>query len=359
MVDLKQASIHIIKANQASSGAYVASPTFSQYGYSWLRDGMWIAHSMDCVGDHDSAGAFHRWAGRTLIKHQAQVESLLQKMERNEPIVETDYLPTRFTVDSELGKDEWTDFQLDGYGAWLWGLVQHCQNHNPTLWTEVRPAVDLLIRYLDVLWQEPNYDCWEEFRDEVHLSTLGALYGGICAVKEVDSSLVPSDLSTHIRTFALENGVSGDGHLIKFLGNANVDASLLWLAVPFELVSVDDPLFQKTLKKIEHDIVRPNGGVYRYLADTYYGGGEWLLLTCWLAWVYLHMNRFDEAKSLIQWVEAQAATSGEMPEQVCQHMLDSSTYPTWVEKWGDPANPLLWSHAMYLIVQTRLEAIAK
>ena len=356
MVDLKQTSIHIIKANQAESGAYVASPTFSQYGYSWYRDGMWIAHSMDYVGEHASAEAFHRWASRTLLKHQDQVEALLYKIKHNQPLAETDYLPTRFTVDGELGTDEWTDFQLDGYGAWLWGLVQHCKTHTPTLWDDVRPTVEMLVRYLEALWQQPNYDCWEEFRDEIHLSTLGALYGGICAVQSYDTSLVSSEFPERIRTFALEKGVCKAGHFMKFFGNQAVDASLLWMAVPFGLVSVDDSRFQKTLQQIEQDIVRSSGGVYRYQSDTYYGGGEWLLLTCWLAWVYLQLNRIDEAQALIEWTEAQASSSGEMPEQVSEYLLGDSYYQPWVEKWGTPANPLLWSHAMYLIVWSELEA---
>lgn len=356
MIDLKQTSIQIIKENQTSSGAYVASPNFSQYGYSWLRDGMWIARSMDLVGEHASATAFHTWVARTMMRYEDHINRLLQKIIDNDPLTETDYLPTRFTVDSELGNDEWTDFQLDGYGAWLWGLVHHVQNFNPGLWEEVSPAVKLVSQYLEALWQSTNYDCWEEFRDEVHVSTLAAIYGGLNAVRAVDSEMVSTDILCQIKDFTLKNGVSADGHFIKFLGNENVDANLLWMAVPFDLVDVTDARFLRTLEKIEEDILRPGGGVYRYRGDTYFGGGEWLLLTCWLAWAYIKLERTDEARSLIEWVENQASSDGNMPEQVSQHLLDLSYYDPWVERWGKPASPLLWSHAMYLIVQSELEA---
>ena len=66
MANLVHSSIDIIRAGQASNGAYVASPTFSQYGYSWLRDGAWIAYGMDCAGQHDSARAFYAWGAQTL-----------------------------------------------------------------------------------------------------------------------------------------------------------------------------------------------------------------------------------------------------------------------------------------------------
>ncbi len=352
--DLKRISIQVIKDNQAPSGAYAASPTFSQYGYSWLRDGMWIAHSMDCVGEHESATRFHQWVGHTILRYEGQIQALLAKQARQEPLEETDYLPTRFTLDSKLGQDEWSDFQLDGYGAWLWGVVQHCQQHNEMLWQTLRPAVGLIVQYLEALWHLPNYDCWEEFRNEIHPSTLGALYGGLRAIQSIDAVLVTSDLPDRIQAFVLEKGIAPEGHFMKFLGNHEVDANLLWLAVPYNLVDVDDPRFLKTLAKIERDIHHSEGGVYRYCADTYFGGGEWLLLTSWLAWTYLQLNRAEEAQKLIAWVEQQATSSGEMPEQTHQHPLKAAYYQPWVDRWGTSACPLLWSHAMYLIVLTKM-----
>jgi GH15 family glucan-1,4-alpha-glucosidase len=357
LTNLHQRSIDIIRAGQAKNGAYAACASFSQYGYSWLRDGTWIAYGMDQAGQSDSAADFHRWAARTLLRYRDQVDNLLTKLERKETPQESDYLPTRFQLDGSLGEENWTDFQLDGYGAWLWGLCQHCTLHNNTdLWAEAHPAVEIVVRYLAALWQSPNYDCWEEHRQEIHTATLAALYGGLKAVQEMDASLVPDNLPETIRTFILDNCVSSGGHFMKFIGNDAVDASLLWTALPYGLVSLHDSRFQATLAKIEQDIRHPGGGVYRYAADTYYGGGEWLLLTVWLAWVYFELGRIDDARRLFAWIQAQAKLNGDMPEQVSGHLLDAIYYPGWVERWGDPASPLLWSHGMYLILEARLKA---
>lgn len=355
MIDLRHISIQVIKANQTPSGAYLASPTFSQYGYSWLRDGTWIAHSMDCVGEHASAEAFHRWTARTVLRYKPQVEALLEKVRQDMPFEDCDLLPTRFTTDSELGQEDWSDFQLDGYGAWLWGAVEHCQQHNPALWPELRPAAEIVIQYLEALWESPNYDCWEEFRDEVHTATLAALYGGLNAVQQLDPALVPADLPARIRAYVTTYNVAAEGHFVKSVGNPEVDASLLWMAVPFNLVDAQDPRFLKTLAKIEQDLCGPGGGVYRYRADTYFGGGQWLLLSCWLAWVYVALNRESEARDLLAWVETQAEANGHLPEQVAHHLLDESYHQPWIDRWGTSASPLLWSHAMYLIVLTALE----
>jgi GH15 family glucan-1,4-alpha-glucosidase len=352
MTDLWQRSIEIIRAGQATSGAYVASPTFSQYGYSWLRDGMWIAYGMDKAGQGDSARAFHLWAAQTLLRYEGAVDALLATLARGETPQESDYLPTRFKLDGTLGQEAWTDFQLDGYGAWLWGLAQYVREHDDRdLWQAARPAVVLTARYLGALWQSPNYDCWEEHRHQIHPATLAALYGGLSAVDAYEAGIVAAGLPEAIRAYTLANGVSHDGHFMKYLGNEEVDASLLWLALPYGLVSVDDPRFVATVAKIERDIHRAGGGVYRYRADTYYGGGEWLLLTLWLAWAYIEQGRRDDAAALVAWVEAQAREDGEMPEQVEGHILDESYLQPWIERWGTSACPLLWSHGMYLVVK--------
>ncbi|NDJ75950.1 MAG: glycoside hydrolase family 15 protein [Chloroflexi bacterium] len=353
---LYDSSVAIIKAGQASSGAYVASPTFSQYGYSWLRDGAWIAYGMDCAGEHASARAFYTWAGRTLIAHRDRVERVLDKLQRDITPEDTDYLPTRFTLEGEIGTDDWWDFQLDGYGTWLWGLVAHVEMTNDhALWESVKPAVELTVRYLTPLWQSSTYDCWEEHREHIHPSTLAALFSGLSAVHRRDPALVPAHLPESIRAFTLQTSIAPDGHFMKYLGNTAVDASLLWLAVPYGLVSVDDARFQRTLALIEQDLLRPGGGVYRYAADVYYGGGEWVLLTAWLGWVYVELGRTTEARKLLGWTAAQATADGALPEQVSEHLLHPEYYTEWENRWGTVACPLLWSHAMYLILASSLK----
>lgn len=355
-MNLIHASIEIIRRGQAPSGAYVASPTFSQYGYAWLRDGAWVAYGMDRAGQHDSSRVFYAWAGRTLVRHEDRLNTLLEKIARGDTPADTDYLPTRFTLDGELGTDFWWDFQLDGYGAWLWGLATHVQLTGDTaLWAALEPAIRLTVRYLAALWQSPNYDCWEEARDQIHTSTLAAMYGGLAAVRALDAALVPGGLPEQIRAYVLAHGLAPEGYLQKTHDNPAVDASLLWAAVPYALVDVTDPVFARTLATIERDLLRPGGGVYRYAADTYYGGGEWILLTAWLAWTYIELGRIDDARRLLRWIDAQADETGALPEQVSDRMLDARTYPGWEARWGSPARPLLWSHAMVLVVHSLLD----
>jgi GH15 family glucan-1,4-alpha-glucosidase len=108
---------------------------------------------------------------------------------------------------------------------------------------------------------------------------------------------------------------------------------------------------QHTLARIEERLVR--GGVYRYEADTYYGGGEWLLLAGFLGWNYAELGRTDEAWTTLQWI-ARQARDDELPEQASTHLLAPEREQAWIDRWGPSACPLLWSHAMYLTLAVEL-----
>jgi isomaltose glucohydrolase len=143
-----------------------------------------------------------------------------------------------------------------------------------------------------------------------------------------------------------------EGRLAKFVGSSLVDASLIGAATPYGLFSPDDPIMVATAARIERDLHR--GGVRRYRDDTYYGGGEWLLLAAWLGWHHAEGGERERAGALLDWVAAQATPEGYLPEQICTDCLSPAHYQPWVERWGEVATPLLWSHAMYLILHDAL-----
>ena len=370
-MNLYRRSVEVILQNQAGSGAYVASPNFPSYGYCWLRDGSFIAHAMDCVGEHGSARAFLRWVDRTIRRHAWKVDRALDQLEKGRSLGNGDHLHTRYTLDGEEAAGEWGNFQLDGYGAWLWALAQHVSiTGDAALLAEVTESIRITVRYLSSLWMLPNYDSWEEHPQYLHLYTLAAIYAGL----EAGDSMAPAvprpgygaAVAGQVRRFVLERSVQ-DGHLVKSIrpGGASaaanpewaaaVDANLIGVTTPYRLLAPDEPLMQATVARIETDLHCPGGGVHRYLADTYYGGGEWVLLAAWLGWHYAEVGQWEQAQELLHWVEAQADGDGYLPEQVSVHLLAPDRYAEWEARWGPVAKPLLWSHAMYLILQRALE----
>ena len=368
--DLAVASKRLIAWNQHPSGGYIASPLFSQYGFSWLRDGSFIAYAMDCAGEPGSAELFYDWVRRIIEGKAGYIRELVEKKKRGEAPKRHEMLHTRYYAD---GRDdtnsEWGHFQLDGYGAWLWGLAEHLERtgHN-SLPAKYRMSVEATCDYLRTFWLMPNFDCWEEHPDQVHTSTLACVYGGLKRIAKLDHSEVLEACCCEIMAFIMERMVHPEGHFVKYItpvyrdgamifdiGHPGVDASLLWLCEPFGVVSADHPAFQATLGRIERELQTEQGGVRRYAEDTYYGGGEWLLLTAWYGWIQLRLGSRKNAERSLSWIVSKADALQRLPEQVPDALASREGYDAWVNRWGTPALPLLWSHAMYLVLYSMLK----
>jgi GH15 family glucan-1,4-alpha-glucosidase len=353
--DLGRRSIEIIAENQAPNGAYLASPTFPVYRYAWLSDGAFIADAMSRAGKVESAEAFFAWCDRILVERRDHIESLIVRHGSGDAIAIDEFLPTRFTVEGTDGAEPWTDFQLDGYGTWVWALSEHARRHGRPI-TSLDGAL-LSVRYAATFWDLPSYDWWEEFVDHRHTSTLAAIFGGCQSLANADD--LDADLRSGLASTAaavrdrLIEVATPIGHLPKWLGTTAVDASLISVATPFEVLPVDHPLVGSTVAEIERQLVH-DGGVHRYADDTYYGGGEWLLLAGFLGWHYARVGRRDDAHRALVWMASHATPDGELPEQVTHHLLAPVAHDGWVRRWGRIATPLLWSHAMYLTLAIEL-----
>ena len=341
-------SVDVLIAGQAPSGAFVASPSYPTYRFAWLRDGSFCADALDRWGLHDRARAFHDWVCTTIVGMRETVEAATPSART---AAAQSMLPTRFELDGtiESGKEAWPNFQLDGYGTWLWAFGQHVTRRPAPLDDTQRLAVRLVADYVAAAGDRPCYDCWEESVDRRHAATIGASVAGLrSAAMLLGDHAWSAAADTLERT--LERDFVRDGSFVKHDDTDGVDASLLWLAVPFGVVDIDDPRFVKTAERVERELRVPDGGVRRYLGDTFYGGGEWLLLTAWNAWSHHLSGRPDLAAEQLAWVERQATAQLDLPEQVNDNPQDPTRVDEWVQRWGPVATPLLWSHAMYLTV---------
>jgi GH15 family glucan-1,4-alpha-glucosidase len=203
----------------------------------------------------------------------------------------------RYTLDGKRDSSSWPSRQIDGWGLYLSLLRRRGLDR----WDE---ASDHVAFWLQEVWEEPSVDWWEE-REGLHAVTLWCVGDGLG--------------SDEIRAAALDRACD------------RVDASLLHIGTP-DLVAW-----------VEESLVSPGGGVWRNLDDEYYGGGEWLLLTAMLG-----LAKPERAEECLRWIEAHARPNGDLPEQSQDHLQRPERYAPWVERWGEPPCPLLWSHAMNL-----------
>jgi GH15 family glucan-1,4-alpha-glucosidase len=352
MRDLVEHSIKVITREQAPSGAYPACSNFPVYGFAWLRDGAFVADSMRAHGVVDGARAFHEWTAQVLTDRAERIEAVVAALTAGEEIDQARFLPTRYTLDGADGSESWWDFQLDGYGTWLWALQRHLDGGTDRAFAA---AVTLTVRYLCAAWRLPCYDWWEEHAEQVHLATLASVEAGLRAALRTgllgagDAGTASSTADAIAAVIAAEGSV--DGRLRKWLGSDAVDGALLAAVAPFRVV--DDATARRTVAAVERDLL-DGGGVHRFRADVFYGGGRWPVLAGLLGQAYLRLGRPADAHRQLAWIAGTAAADGDLPEQVSDRLLHPQHRQEWLQRWGPVATPLLWSHAAYLSLAAEL-----
>ncbi|CAN5305175.1 hypothetical protein BH11ACT4_BH11ACT4_10890 [soil metagenome] len=353
---LLQSSIDVILAGQSPSGAYVASPNFPSYRFAWLRDGAFCAMAMDAAGQRDSARRFHDWVAAVIERHADAVVDIIARLTAGDQVDQLRMMPTRYTLDGILESEQdevWPNFQLDGYGTWLFALEAHYSGAVPeALLTAVATVAD----YLVSAWEVACFDYWEEFGDRRHTSTLASLAAGL----EAAGRILPGrgyDACSALVAETVMSWATTPAGFTKGPTDARVDASLLSLSTPFGLVAPDDPRMVATVRRIETDLRSPSGGIRRYQGDTFYGGNPWLMLTAWYGWHQAMAGDREAAEYARDWVEARADAEGMLAEQVLDEPQSPAFVEIWTEKWGPVADPLLWSHAQYILLINELSTL--
>jgi GH15 family glucan-1,4-alpha-glucosidase len=69
---------------------------------------------------------------------------------------------------------------------------------------------------------------------------------------------------------------------------------------------------------------------------------------------YISLGQQEKAHEILDWVSSKTNEDLELPEQLEEPLLQPEKRAQWIEQWGEPAIPLLWSHAMYLSLYAAL-----
>ena len=119
MDNLISKSIDVIHSGQVPSGAYLACPTLSNVSVLLVRDGTFAAHAMDLWGQHESATRFYDWASGQIVGRAKTIDRCIQAVSSGQEPDRAELLDTRYTPSGEPGREEWPNFQLDGFGTLL------------------------------------------------------------------------------------------------------------------------------------------------------------------------------------------------------------------------------------------------
>lgn len=341
-------SAEIIKKYQSKEGAYIASPNFSQYGFCWFRDSSFTANSMFKIGKRQSSILFYEWGIEVIKKQRNWITELLEKDVNN--ISYKNLLPTRYKPDGSFSNDDWPNGQSDGYGTFLWSIVKNA----PSIAKRNSETINLLVAYLEKIWKVPCFDVWEESPGGIHTSTLLSIVAGL---REAEKIINRKTKWREIMDFLVTKLVY-NGRLKKSTISTDVDASICWALEPFQLFDVNNHIIVNTIDSIKEKLEK-DFGLKRYSTDTYYGGGSWILLTANFGQCNLRLGRKVNAYKNLKWIEKHFNEKGELPEQIPENLIDNAKYSYWIKRWGDIAEPLLWSHGNYIDLAISIERTDK
>lgn len=318
------------------TGAVLASPDVDEYfeccgryGYCWPRDALFINKALNILGMKNLTDKFYDiWA------RKAQFDSGIFEQ--------------RYYSNGELAPS-W-GIQIDETAAILIGIYEN---------GKYRKLEDLIykatIGLLNFINEEHTskvcFDLWEE-RKGIHLYSTASIYEGLRLANEMllnISSIKYKKLSAIIlkELEEIKNAIKSkfiqDNKFIRSVNDEQIDISLLSVAVPFNIIDVNDACIKNTVELIETNLKLPNGGYLRYQYDNYKGGNAWIISSLWLALYYIEIKNYDRAQELFDWVTEHADNLNFLPEQIERNGNNSA----WVVQ-------LSWSHAMYVIVKDKL-----
>jgi GH15 family glucan-1,4-alpha-glucosidase len=250
-------------------------------------------------------------------------------------------------------------FQPDQTGSVLWAFWHHFKD-NPDEARKYELLISKAAEGICGKWTRTHFavvtnDLWEErftFPDLMDNFT----YSLAACIKGLESadSFMPN--KNWIKT-AQEMRERLESHYESFflrsfgrLSDKRVDASMLGLVYPFEIISPSDERIISTVKEMEKRVVI-NGGVHRYEHDEYdgwiretmcrkKGSGAWPLLNFWMAVYYARLGNQEKATKYYRWVLDR--TDKFIPEQIFENNIQISV------------SPLCWSHAMFIIASREL-----
>lgn len=257
------------------------------------------------------------------------------------------------------GRIHFGALQPDQTGTLLWAIATYAKKHtlSPLMVKMVKLSSDALI----AIWhtnhfRTPIEDLWEEriahHRFKTNITyTLAAVVGGLESCFAITKNKRALKTAEQMKRLILQNAYDKTrGYFLRRFGptinDTNLDASMLGLVWPFNIVSPKHTKMRHTLTAIEK-ILTDELGVYRYQFDDYEGelesghifykqkAGAWPLLTFWLAIVLHKASQKTKAKKYFWQTIKLVDRSLFIPEQF---------FPKKDKRIG--VKPLLWSHMM-------------
>lgn len=260
---------------------------------------------------------------------------------------------------STNGRKHHGQFQPDQMGSSLWAIWHHFKDNL----SDAKKFESLIKRLADGICNEwtgsyffkNTCDLWEERHRATSTKiennftySLAACAGGLeKALKIFPNNNNWEKTSKEMREKIEQSYIKKDGYFPRNFGkinDPNMDASLLGLVWPYEILDAADEKIANTIQRMEEKIVI-EGGVHRYEMDYYdgegtsqEGAGAWPLLNFWMSIYWKLAGNRKKSEQYFDWVVEKTDKTGLISEQIFQDFRKNSGI-----------TPLAWSHAMFVI----------
>ncbi|MCR5186750.1 MAG: hypothetical protein K6D97_06520 [Clostridia bacterium] len=319
-----------------------------RYSFCWPRDAVFITKALDLVGMKDCSDDFY-------LKFCKMTQDKTGMWEQ------------RFYTDGRLAPC-W-GYQIDETASVIYGVYDHFLFTNDIDFLDnsaemCEKATEFLLKYTDDIFSgqfkmQPSYDLWEMY-EGYSLYSLSCVYGALVAMQKIYDILlsngkinenvdvkknVLNETAIRLKEYCIIKFYDDNKKtLVRNNNDRKVDISLLGATIPFNMIDIEDKLIKNTVEKINLTLRTYTGGYVRYEGDSYMGGySPWPIATLWMAWYYLELGDVEMAEEIFSFVTNSASSHGLIGEQVNNDAMK----PSWVIG-------LTWSHAMYIIVLSKL-----
>ena len=348
ITELLKTSKEIIKDCALSNGAIVAANSTKKYfpreakyyKFVWPRDAMYTCKAARILGLNIQEKYF-RWCMKA------------------EGWKNTGLFYEKYYIN---GKKALHHFQPDQTGSTLIAVYDYYKNNKEGC-KKFEKLIKKSANGLCKIWNKDHFklvtqDLWEErlcfpdLKDNFTYSLAICAKGLDCA-----NNLIPNKkwkkTSEEMKKALSKNFIKNFYRSFGKIDDERIDASLLGLVWPSELISAKEKRMKKTIKIIEEKIVK-NFGVYRYKNDEYdgwmykkkihrkKGAGYWPLLNFWMAIYFREYGNKNKALKYYNKVLNDMKGKKYIPEQFFNNKIQVSV------------SPLCWSHSMFVIASKKL-----
>lgn len=340
LLKLLDASREIIQQAALGNGAILATVTASGTGqrHVWPRVGAFAAVAGQRLNLNIAEQFFHWLADSPEGFHREQL------------------LYSDYATNGQLGTLG-RMLAPDQMGTVLWAINRVTQGH-PDRVLPFRPLVQRLAEGLTAVWNKTEFipevaGLWDDRpqpnkqRASATTYALAACVAGLRVADELIPTKAWKQAAKQMEKQITAAFDTKSGVYRRTRIDATVDASLLGLVWPFEIVDPSNEKILRTVDLIERRLI--DGGLHRFEFDLHSpvgssedAGGSWPVVNAWMAAVLHRLGQDDRARNYLTWIADHVER--EIPLQIFPDFRIS-------------AGASVWSHALFILACAELGLI--